>query len=63
MARFPWIRRLVVSIGIGGARYAVMLGIIVASIIYDRELESVITFASSAHSTHWSPGATGDRSR
>src|SRR5688572_13883026 len=45
MAGLPWLRRLVVSIGIGGASYAVMLGIMVASIVYDRELEPVITFA------------------
>ena len=45
MAGLAWLRRLVVSIGIGGASYAVMLGIMVASIVYDRELEPVITFA------------------
>ena len=45
MAALAWLRRLVVSIGIGGASYAIMLGIMVASIIYDRELEPVITFA------------------
>jgi len=36
---------LVVSIGIGGAAYAIMLGIMVLSIVYDRELEPVVTFA------------------
>ena len=45
MAGLAWLRRLVVSIGIGGASYAIMLGIMVASIIYDRELEPIITFA------------------
>ena len=45
MAALAWLRRLVVSIGIGGASYAIMLGIMVASIIYDRELEPIITFA------------------
>lgn len=45
MAAFAWLRRLVVSIGIGGASYAIMLGIMVLSIVYDRELEPVITFA------------------
>jgi hypothetical protein len=45
MAGLAWFRRLVVSIGIGGASYAVMLGIMVASIVYDRELEPVINLA------------------
>jgi hypothetical protein len=45
MAGLAWLRRLVVSIGIGGASYAIMLGIMVASIVYDRELEPVIAFA------------------
>ena len=45
MAALAWFRRLVVSIGIGGASYAIMLGIMVLSIVYDRELEPVITFA------------------
>jgi hypothetical protein len=37
MAAAAWLRRFVVSIGIGGASYAIMLGIMVLSIIYDRE--------------------------
>lgn len=45
MAAAAWLRRLVVSIGIGGASYAIMLGIMVLSIVYDRELEPVVTFA------------------
>lgn len=45
MAAEAWLRRLVVSIGIGGASYAIMLGIMVLSIVYDRELEPVVTFA------------------
>ena len=45
MAMLAWLRRLVVSIGIGGASYAIMLGIMVLSIVYDRELEPVIAFA------------------
>jgi hypothetical protein len=45
MAVFAWLRRLAVSIGIGGISYAIMLGIMVLSIVYDRELEPVITFA------------------
>ena len=42
MAGLAWLRRLAVAIGIGGASYAIMLGIMVASIVYDRELEPVI---------------------
>ena len=45
MAASAWLRRFVVSIGIGGASYAIMLGIMVLSIVYDRELEPVVTFA------------------
>ena len=45
MAMLAWLRRLVVSIGIGGTSYAIMLGIMVLSIVYDRELEPVIAFA------------------
>ena len=48
MAPLAWLRRLVVSIGIGGASYAIMLGIMLASIIYDRELEPIITVAFDA---------------
>jgi len=40
-----WLRRLIVSIGVGGASYALMLGIMVLSVVYDREFEPVITFA------------------
>lgn len=45
MALLAWLRRLVVSLGIGGTSYAIMLGIMVLSIVYDRELEPIITFA------------------
>jgi hypothetical protein len=45
MAVFAWIRRLVVSIGIGTTSYALMLGIMVLSVVYDRELEPIITYA------------------
>jgi hypothetical protein len=45
MAASAWLRRFVVSIGIGGASYAIMLGIMVLSIVYDRVLEPVVTFA------------------
>jgi hypothetical protein len=39
------LRRLIVSIGVGGASYALMLCILVLSVVYDREFEPVITFA------------------
>ena len=45
MAVLAWLRRLIVSIGIGGTSYAIMLGIMVLSVVYDRELEPVIAFA------------------
>ena len=45
MAAVAWLRRLVVSMGIGGTSYAIMLGIMVLSIVYDRELEPIITLA------------------
>ena len=51
MAILAWLRRLVVSIGIGGSSYAIMLGIMVLSVVYDRELEPVITFAFDAGRT------------
>ena len=41
MAVLAWLRRLIVSIGIGGTSYAIMLGIMVLSVVYDRELEPV----------------------
>ena len=62
--------RFVGSIGIGGASYAIMLGIMVLSIVYDRELEPVVTFAFDAgrsiiaaidslvSGSHWSQVAT-----
>jgi lysylphosphatidylglycerol synthetase-like protein (DUF2156 family) len=40
-----WLRRIIVSIGIGGVSYALMLGIMVLSVVYDRELEPIINFA------------------
>jgi hypothetical protein len=43
-----WVRRLIVSVGIGGASFAIMLGIMILSILYDRELEFVITLAFNA---------------
>jgi len=45
MAVLAWLRRLIVSIGIGGTSYAIMLGIMVLSVVYDRELEPIIAVA------------------
>src|SRR5262245_25863440 len=44
----PWVRRLVVSVGIGGASFAIMLSIMILSIVYDREFEPIITSAFNA---------------
>ena len=40
-----WLRRIIVSLGIGGASYAIMLIFMVLSVLYDRQLEPIITFA------------------
>ena len=40
-----WLRRIIVSLGIGGASYATMLIFMVLSVIYDRQFEPIITFA------------------
>jgi hypothetical protein len=40
-----WLRRIIVSIGVGGASYALMLGIMVLSVVYDQAFEPLITFA------------------
>jgi hypothetical protein len=40
-----WLRRIVVSIGIGGASYLIMLIFMVLSVLYDRQFEPVITYA------------------
>lgn len=40
-----WPRRIIVSVGIGSVSYALMLGIMVLSVVYDKEFEPVITFA------------------
>ena len=45
MSVFSWLRRLVVSLGIGVTSYIFMLVIMVLSVLYDRQLEPVITFA------------------
>ena len=40
-----WFRRIIVSLGVGGTSYILMLAFMVASVVYDRELEPVVTFA------------------
>jgi len=40
-----WLRRIIISVGVGGASYAIMLAIMVLSVVYDRQMEPVITFA------------------
>jgi len=45
MAGLAWLRRLVVSFGIGTTSYIIMLAIMVLSIVYDKELEPVVRFA------------------
>jgi hypothetical protein len=45
MSLLAWLRRLVVSMGIGAVSYAIMLAIMVLSVVYDREAEPVITLA------------------
>ena len=45
MAGLAWLRRLVVSFGIGTTSYVIMLAIMVLSVVYDKELEPVVRFA------------------
>jgi hypothetical protein len=40
-----WLRRIIVSLGIGSASYVIMLAFMVLSAVYDRQLEPVVTFA------------------
>jgi hypothetical protein len=40
-----WVRRIIVSLGIGGASYLIMLAFMILSVVFDKELEPVITFA------------------
>lgn len=40
-----WLRRLIVSLGIGAFSYLFMLGIMVVSVLYDKQMEPVITAA------------------
>lgn len=45
MSAFAWLRRLVVSLGIGAFSYLFMLAIMVLSVLYDKQMEPVITLA------------------
>lgn len=45
MALRAWLRRVVASFGIGTASYIIMIGIMVLSVVYDRELEPIIRLA------------------
>ena len=47
-AMLAWLRRLIVSVGIGGASYAFMLGIMILSVVYNQGFEPIITFAFDA---------------
>ena len=66
---FAWMRRIIVSLGIGGASYLIMLVFMILSVVYDKELEPVITFAFETGRRvvdvldSWVVGTTGDRSR
>ncbi|MEN9561483.1 MAG: hypothetical protein RIQ56_756 [Candidatus Parcubacteria bacterium] len=45
IAFWAWFRRLVVSLGVGGTSFAIMLGIMILSVVHDREMEPIIAFA------------------
>jgi len=45
VAVLAWFRRIIVSLGVGGTSYALMLAFMVASVVCDRELEPLVTFA------------------
>jgi shikimate 5-dehydrogenase len=40
-----WLRRTIVSIGIGGVSYAIMFALMLHSVMYDRTFEPIITLA------------------
>jgi hypothetical protein len=40
-----WVRRIIVSVGVGAVSYALMLGIMVLSVVYDEKFEPLITSA------------------
>ena len=46
MSLRAWLRRLAVSVGIGATSYAIMLGIMLVSVLFDREAAPVIALAS-----------------
>jgi hypothetical protein len=43
------LRRIIVSLGIGRASYVIMLAFMVLSVMYDRQLEPVVTFVGPYH--------------
>lgn len=51
MGLFAWLRRVLVSMGVGVTSYAIMVGIMLLSVLYDREMEPIITFAFDTG--HW----------
>ena len=48
MSLLAWLRRLAVSVGIGATSYAIMLGIMLMSVLFDREAAPVITLPARA---------------
>src|SRR5262249_40478199 len=48
MSARAWLRRLVASVGVGATSYAIMLGIMLVSVLYDKEAEPLITWVSHA---------------
>jgi hypothetical protein len=51
MSALTWLRRLLASLGVGATSYAIMLGIMLVSVVYDKEAEPVITWVSDAART------------
>src|SRR5215475_14482341 len=48
MSARAWLRRLVASVGVGATSYAIMIGIMLVSVLYDKETEPLITWVSHA---------------
>src|SRR5215471_11085146 len=48
MSALAWLRRLMASVGVGATSYAIMLGIMLVSVLYDKEAEPVIAWVSDA---------------
>src|SRR5215813_9527181 len=46
MSALAWVRRLLASVGVGATSYAIMLGIMLVSVLYDRQAEPVIAWVS-----------------